>query len=91
MNGSAVERQKLIEAISTLPDELLFELAGFLAYLRYKSAQEREVDNTSTSFLIAVSGLGNSGEQDVSEHDEEILRNEIDPVYGWSLKSSDSV
>jgi hypothetical protein len=35
--------------------------------------------------------LGDSGQQDVSERDEEILRSEIDPVYGWSSKPSDSV
>lgn len=25
-------------------------------------------------------------QNDISQRDEEILRNEIDPVYGWNLK-----
>lgn len=116
MDGITVERQKLIEAVSNLSDEALLELASFLDYLRYKSAQRdvvslapmktvicreeeitavrkvevqrREPNNNAANFLVAVAGLGNSGQQDVSERDEEILRNEINPVYGWNLKSS---
>jgi hypothetical protein len=91
MDRSTVERQQILEAVSALPDEALVELASFLDYLRYKSAQHREVSNNSASFLVAVAGIGNSGQQDVSERDEEILRNEIDPVYGWSSKPSSSV
>lgn len=91
MDRNTVERQRLLEAVSTLPDEALVELASFLAYLRYKSAQCTEASNQSINFLLAVASLGNSGQPDVSERDEEILRNEIDPVYGWSSKSSNSV
>jgi hypothetical protein len=87
-DGITVERQKLIEAVSTLPNEALVELAGFLDYLHYKSAQQREPDHQASSFLLALAGLGNSNQQDISERDEEILRNEIDPIYGWNLKSS---
>ena len=88
MDRSTVERQQILEAISDLPDEALVELASFLDYLRYKSTQRREISNNPASFLVAVAGLGNSGQLDVSERDEEILRNEIDPVSGWHLKSS---
>ena len=88
MDRSTVERQKLLEAVSALPEEALLELANFLDYLRYKSAQRREVNNRSANFLVAVAGLGHSGQPDISERDEEILRNEIDPVYGWNLKPS---
>lgn len=90
MDGTTVERQKLIEAVSTLPDEVLLELASFLDYLRYKSVQQKEPDNKASSFLLSVAGLGNSSQHDVSERDEEILRNEIDPVYGWNLKPNGS-
>jgi hypothetical protein len=88
MDGTTVERQKLINQVSTLPDEALFELANFLDYLRYKSVQGRESEPNSIAmnFLTAVAGLGKSGQQDTSERDEEILRDEIDPVYGWNLK-----
>lgn len=88
MDGTTVERQKLIDVVSTLPDEALFELASFLDYLRYKSVQRREPDNYAANFLVAVAGLGNSGQEDVSDRDEEILGSEIDPVYGWSSKLS---
>lgn len=86
-----MERQLLLEAVSALPDESLLELASFLDYLRYKSTQRRELNNNRSNFLVAVAGLGTSGQQDISERDEEILTNEIDPVYGWNLKPSNSV
>jgi len=39
--------------------------------------------------LLALVGLGESNEEtDVSERDEEILAAEIDPIRGWSLRSS---
>ena len=88
MNSTTTDRQKLIEAVNELPDEALCELANFLDYLSYKTQQPKE-NNNNTSFLLGVAGLGNSGEQNISERDEEILRNEIDPVYGWNLKQSD--
>jgi hypothetical protein len=74
MDGTTVERQKLIEAVSTIPNEVLLELASFVDYLRYKSTQQKEPNNNASSFLVAIAGLGNSGQKDVSERDEEILR-----------------
>ena len=91
MDISTLERQKLVEVVRELPEEVLVELASFLDYLRYKSDQHRELDNHSASFLTAVAGLGNSGQQDISERDEEILRNEIDPVRGWGSTPSNLV
>lgn len=89
MDGIIVERQKLIAAVDALPDEALRELASFLDYLHDKSVRRRNSDNNAANFLIAVTGLGNSGQQDVSTRDEEILGSEIDPIYGWSSKLSD--
>jgi hypothetical protein len=89
MDGIIVERQKLIEAVGALPDEALLELASFLDYLRYKSVQTKKSNNSATNFLVAVAGLGSSGQHDVSDRDEEILGSEIDPVCGWSSKRSD--
>lgn len=82
-----VERQKLIDVVNSLPDEALLELAGFLNYLCHKSTQSEKPDDQSSNFLLAIANLGSSGQQDVSERDEEILRHEIDPVYGWHLES----
>jgi hypothetical protein len=89
MEGTTLERQKLIETVNSLPNDVLLELASFLDYLHYKSVHLRDSDQPSSSFLRAIAGLGNSGQQDASERDEEILRQEIDPVYGWHLKPSD--
>jgi hypothetical protein len=46
MDGIIAERQKLIEAVNTLPDESWFELASFLDYLRF------------TVLLVAIPSLG---------------------------------
>uniref|UniRef100_B8HQF1 DUF2281 domain-containing protein n=1 Tax=Cyanothece sp. (strain PCC 7425 / ATCC 29141) TaxID=395961 RepID=B8HQF1_CYAP4 len=67
----------------------MVELANFLDYLRYKTAQSKEIDIPEQIFLLTVAGLGKSEQQSVSDADEEILRNEIDPVYGWSNKLND--
>jgi hypothetical protein len=64
MDTSLVERQKLIEAISTLPDEALAELGSFVDYLRYKSAQSQEKKQGS-SFLLSIAGIGNSEKQNL--------------------------
>jgi hypothetical protein len=89
MSETTVERQDLVEAVNTLPDEVLVELANFLDYLRYKTAQRQESDISRQNFLLSVAGLGESGQQDISGSDEEILRNEIDPIYGWGSKQAD--
>jgi len=85
MAGSAIERQRLFEAISDLPDEALVELASFLEYLRYKASAQQREENAGADFLAAVAGLGASGEEDVSERDEEILSREVGPIRGWHL------
>ncbi|MGQ9872259.1 hypothetical protein [Leptodesmis sp.] len=90
MDRNTIKRQQLLEAVNALPDEVLIELASFLDYLRYKSAHQREATTHSSSFLLAIAGLGNSDQQDVSERDEEILCNEVNPIYGWNLKPSES-
>jgi hypothetical protein len=50
MDGTAVERQKLIETVSALPDDALLELASFLDYLSCKSFQQRTPNGTSANF-----------------------------------------
>jgi hypothetical protein len=90
MTGNTVERQKLIDVVSTLPDEILPELSDFLDYLRYKSIQQKEASNNPANFLASIAGIGSSSQQDIAERDEEILRSEISPIYGWNLKQSDA-
>ncbi len=86
MSDTTVERQNLIEVVNDLPDEVLVELANFLDYLRYKASQRPEIATSEQNFLLTVAGLGESGQQDISESDEEILQNEIDSISGWSNK-----
>lgn len=53
-----------------------------------ESVSELEVkDNSNSAFLLPMAGLGTSAEDDISERDEEILADEIDPIHGWSFKS----
>ncbi|MDB9529452.1 hypothetical protein PN498_25910 [Oscillatoria sp. CS-180] len=87
MAETTVERQNLVEAINALPDDALVELASFLDYLHYKTIQRQVTEPTQQNFLLTVAGLGNSGQANVSDTDEEILRNEIDPIYGWGSQS----
>lgn len=91
MSKIMVNRQDLVGVVNALPDEVLVELASFLDYLRYKTSQGKDPDILSQNFLLSVAGLGQSGQQDISERDEEILSHEIDPVYGWSAKRINSV
>jgi hypothetical protein len=88
MDTLTTNRKQIIESIQTLPEESLAELINFVDYLRYKST-EKQSQKTSGNFLLAVAGLGTSVEKDVSERDEEILANEIDPIRGWSLHPDD--
>lgn len=89
MSKTTIERQNLIEAVNTLPDEMLIELANFLEYLQYKTVQQQRTDSPPQNVLLAIAGLGKSGQSDISEHDEEILHNEIDTIHGWSSKPGD--
>ena len=88
MNSSTMERQQLIEAVSDLPEEVLVELAVLLDYLRYKTLEKEETKSNQSNFLAAITGLGRSGYQDISEREEEILRTETDPVHGWDNRLS---
>ena len=83
--------QELIQTISDLPTEVLPELAHFIDYLRFKfdfhKNTEVEAKTTSGSaVLLAIAGIGESDDAQVSERDEEILANEVDPIHGWRLK-----
>jgi predicted transcriptional regulator len=48
--------------------------------------EERSKASETSSFLLAIAGLGRSGQDDVAEHDEEILAAGIDPHRGWGLE-----
>lgn len=86
MNTVAPTRQQLIATINKLPEEALPELANFLTYLQFKTASTLQPKpiKTGRGFLLAIAGIG-KGEEDLSERDEEILAQEIDPIRGWGF------
>lgn len=83
MDTLTTNREQLIESIKALPESSLIELTYFLDYLRYR-ATEKQTQQPSANFLLSVAGLGASVEKDISERDEEILADEVDPIRGWS-------
>ena len=86
MINSTVDREQLLTLINALPDELLAEVANYADYLQSKTIISNQT-NQSSNFLLSIVGLGSSEEKDVSDRQEEILANEIDPIAGWSLNS----
>jgi len=86
MNTLTPDRSQLIKAINKLPVDVLPELADYLTYLQFKIKSITTPENTKqkSSFLLSIAGLGEA-EEDLSERDEEILSEEIDPVRGWSF------
>ena len=84
MNTLTLTRQQIIEVIDNLSEDAFSELVNFIGYLRYKSV-ETKTETPHNSFLLSIVGLGASTEKDVSEKDEEVLTNEVNPICGWSL------
>lgn len=76
MSIKTPSRKQLAAKIEELPPEALRELAAYIDYLRYKSGKEASSDREP--FLLAIAGLGESDERDVSERAEEILADEVD-------------
>lgn len=97
MDTMISQRQQIIEEIAELPSDAIVELANFIEYLKYKTHRPATLSSTKTeansgsAFLLAIAGLGSAVEDDISERDEEILANEIDPIRGWTTKKDDSV
>ena len=85
MNGKTLERQKFLEEVSALPNDVLIELSNFLDDFRHKAVQQQKIESSS-SFLESIVGLGSSQQHDISEQDEEILHSEIDPIHGWTTQ-----
>ena len=88
MNTLTPTRQQIIEVIDNLPEDSFPELVNFIGYLRYKSVETKTAP-PHNSFLLSIVSLGASSEKDVSERDEEILINEVNPIRGWSLHADE--
>ena len=87
MAKTTVERQNLIESVRTLPEDVLIELTNFVEYLCYKAVQPQNPAPPQQNFLLTVAGIGQSGQSDISDSDEAILRNEVHPIEGWPNQS----
>ncbi|WP_017326426.1 hypothetical protein [Synechococcus sp. PCC 7336] len=79
-------RQDIIQAIESLPNEALPELTSFVEQLHLRTEPTHLPKTSSLSSLLALAGLGASGQTDISETEEGILATEIDPLRGWTLK-----
>ena len=90
MNTLTPTRQQIIEIIDSLPEDAFSELVSFVGYLRYK-AVETKTKPPHNSFLLSIVGLGASTEKDISERDEEIFANEVNPIRGWSIHADEQV
>lgn len=90
MNSLTPTRQQIIEEIDNLPEDAFSELVNFVGYLRYKAA-ETKTKPPHNSFLLSIVGLGASTEKDISERDEEILANEVNPIRGWGLHADEQI
>ncbi|HEY84965.1 MAG TPA: hypothetical protein G4N96_07645 [Chloroflexi bacterium] len=55
--------------------------------LRLYTTQPRKT--SGVSFLLSIAGQGDSGVNDVSMRDEEILATEVDPARGWRVERED--
>ncbi|MBO1349786.1 MAG: hypothetical protein EBE86_021500 [Hormoscilla sp. GUM202] len=97
MDTMISQREQIIGEIAELPSEAIVELANFIEDLKFKhhrlatSSSRKTEANSGSAFLLAIAGLGSAVEDDISERDEEILANEIDPIRGWTTKKDDSV
>ena len=88
MSTPTLDRMQLIESIKALPDDALVELSNFVGYLQFKEMRTPKM--TGQECLLSIAGLGQSGETDISERDEEILAQEVDPIQGWGVRVDES-
>jgi hypothetical protein len=75
--------QQLLQVVEQLKKPEFDEF--FLQILNMQS-QHKQQTVQSNNFLQAITGIGQSQQSNVSTNVKDILKNEIDPVKGWSLK-----
>jgi hypothetical protein len=89
-------KEKVLEEVSRFPEDKLTELYDIIRHLRLgmevavakdeeNSPVKRKSTTSGSAFLLSIAGIGTSRETDISEHAEEILAQEIDPIRGWGL------
>jgi hypothetical protein len=93
-------KEKVLKEVAQFPENKLRELYDVIHHLRLgieaASSPEEHHDvsyqecpmsskASGSAFLLSIAGIG-AAEEDLSERDEEILTQEIDPIRGWGLK-----
>ncbi|SEH09011.1 hypothetical protein [Candidatus Venteria ishoeyi] len=78
-----ISTQELLQAVKKLQP---IEFEAFLVQILNLQARYQRQTNKPQNFLQTITGLGCSEEKTVSEQADDILRQEIDPIKGWSLK-----
>jgi hypothetical protein len=74
--------EELAEQEKRTPSEIVAD-----ALQLYKAQKKKKM--SGVEFLLSIAGQGKSGQNDVSERDEEILASEVDPVLGWHVDDID--
>lgn len=85
-----LDYKPVMALITQLPASALPELLNFVEYLQLKTDDRFPLPPSSqpgSNFLLSIAGIGTSEEDDLSERDEEILAQEVDPIRGWGLKT----
>lgn len=90
----AILIEKLVESMATELDQDVLEAGINNAQERIAEIDSGAVQPipgelalaqnlSQQNVLLRIAGLGNSGQSNISDSDEEILRHEVDPIYGW--------
>jgi hypothetical protein len=82
--------QELADNEQRTPSEILADALDLYILEKLDKSQNLEDSPakrkmSGAEFLLAIAGIGDSEEDDVSERDEEILRAGVDPIRGWRL------
>ena len=73
--------EELAEREKRTPSEIVAD-----ALELYKSTKGKKLSDIE--FLKAITGIGSSEEDDISERDEEILASEVDLIRGWRVDNN---
>ena len=83
--GIEISDQRLVRQIESIARRERRQPIEVIADAVRIYRQKIETRAPSPSFLLAIAGLGASGQGDVAERAEEILAEEAEPPFGWTL------
>lgn len=84
---SAIEQHLILVTLDSHLSDVAKDHGCQVVYLEGQAEpKQAATPNQPSTFLASIAGLGDSGQVDISEHDEDILKHEIDPIHGWTTK-----